>query len=100
VASHSFVIYLIIGIILIIPLGVLMTAASEEAVSAGLTPFFTFDVIPALIIFIFPLIFALFGTILNTFIALIYNLYSKKSGGVKYKTRKQDHSQHGAPAAF
>ena len=47
VAVHSFFIYLILGLMFIIPLCVITTAVSDEAVSAGYNSFFTSDVIPA-----------------------------------------------------
>ena len=85
VAVHSFFIYLILGLMFIIPLCVITTAVSDEAVSAGYNSFFTSDVIPALLIFVFPFVYALLGTLLNTVLAILFNIFSKRSGGARLR---------------
>lgn len=82
VALHSFVVYLVLGIIFLIPLGIITMTATDEAVSAGYEPFLSREALPALLIFLFPFIYALLGTCINTLLALLLNFFSKKSGGI------------------
>ena len=100
VATHSFVVYLILGIIFIIPLAIITTAVSSPTPSQGNDPFFSSDVIPALIIFIFPFVYALLGTLLNTVLAVLYNMFFMKSRRVAYNLKGGTRHGSGSAAVF
>jgi len=91
VALYSFVMILIISLVFIIPFGLFFMAVYSFLPETGL-PAGDFDgVFPALgwgLVVLIPIIYALIGTITNVLIALLYNLLSKKLGGIKFSLEK------------
>ena len=83
IALYSFLMYLILGLIIFLPIGFIMTLVSSFIPS---DPTFDFSVLPffsGIFLILIPIFYSIFGTMINLVIALIYNLLSKKLGGLK-----------------
>lgn len=83
VVLYSFLMYLILGLIIFLPVGFIFSIMSSFIPDSGeidsiILPFFG-----GIFLFLIPILYAVFGTIMNTVIVLIYNLLSKKFGGIK-----------------
>lgn len=91
VALYSFLMFLILGFIFILPFGLIGVFISNFVQEAGFPnqpgtdPFSFFS---GIFIIILPLFYAIFGTIMNIIVALVYNLLSIKLGGLKFSIHK------------
>ena len=90
VALYSFIMFLILGLIIFLPLGLMFSLLSSflpdtGEIESGLLPLFS-----GVFIIVVPLFYAVFGTIMNVLIAFIYNLLSMKFGGIKLTFEKLD----------
>jgi hypothetical protein len=90
VALYSFIMFLFLGLIIFLPLGLMFSLISNfipdtEELGSGFLPIFS-----GIFIIIVPLFYAVFGTIMNVIIVLIYNLLSIKFGGIKLTIEKLD----------
>lgn len=91
VAIYSFIMLFILSLLFVIPFGIIIaiinTVVPENAFPThyGPNPFFLFG---GIFIFILPVFYAVFGTIVNVLIALCYNLLSIKLGGIKLSLKK------------
>ena len=88
VALYSFVMTLIISVIIFIPVGLFFTAMIKLAQDS--MPGFDQQMFPlanfGFLFFLFAAIFyAVIATIVNTIIALVYNILSLKLGGIRIK---------------
>ena len=90
VALYSFIMLLVISFIFMIPFGLIMTAVSsmmpyEEMGGGGIPAFFS-----GIFLFILPFIYAIFGTVVNVLLVLLYNLLSSKFGGIAVELNHVD----------
>ena len=88
VALYSFLMFLILGLIFFLPLGLLISLISSMIPDTGMPeqdfiPFFG-----GIFIIIIPVFYAIIGMIVNVLIALLYNLLSIKLGGIKINLEK------------
>lgn len=93
VALFSFFIFLILSFILMLPFGLLGLFFSNIIQEVGFpnqTPIDAdpFSLFSGVFLIIIPIIYAIFGTIINLIVALIYNLLSLKFGGIKFSVHK------------
>lgn len=89
VALYSFIMFLIISLIFIIPFGLFFTFLSSIIPDAEYQVE-AFSIFSGIFIFILPLFYAVLGTIVNVLVALLYNALSKKFGGIKLTVEKLD----------
>lgn len=88
-AIYSFILYLILSLLFMIPMGMFYTMVNRlmpemtGQQNTMLFPFFN-----GIFFIILPIIYSFFGTIMNVIIALIYNLVSIKLGGIKFSVEK------------
>ncbi len=90
VALYSFIMFLIISLILIIPFGLFFTFLSSVIPESSEYPSEAFSIFSGVFIIILPLFYAVMGTIVNVLVALLYNALSKKFGGIKLTVEKLD----------
>jgi hypothetical protein len=88
VALYSFLMLFILGLLFILPFGLLFTIIGNSipelyGPEMGVVSFFS-----GIFLLILPAIYALFGTLLNVVIVLCYNLLSTKLGGIKFDLNK------------
>ena len=91
VALFSFLMIFVISLILSLPFVFIIIAVVNFMSEAGLPPLTYEDIFPAFgwaYIIGISLLYAVIGTIINVLIALIYNLLSKKFGGIKVSLKK------------
>jgi len=88
VAIYSFLMFLILGFILLLPFGIVGVFMSNMAQESGFTGPDPFAIFSGIFLIFIPLIYAVFGTIINLIIAFIYNMLSIKFGGIKLSIRK------------
>ena len=89
-ALYSFLMYLILGLIIFLPLGFFFSIVSNFLPDTGefdsmILPFFG-----GIFLILIPLLYAVFGTIMNVIIVIIYNLLSKKFGGIKIELSRDN----------
>lgn len=85
VALYSFILYLILTFIILLPIGLILSFVSNfipnsDELETGVLPF-----ISGIFIFILPIFYAVIGTVINVIVVAIYNLISKKFGGIKFE---------------
>lgn len=83
VALYSFIMFLILGLVFFLPIGLIFSVVSTFFPHSGefgpyIMPFFS-----GIFIVLIPLFYAVVGTITNVIIAAVYNLISVKFGGIK-----------------
>ena len=88
IALYSFILYLILMFIAMLPIGLIFSVISKFAPETGefdkgILPFFS-----GIFIFVLPIFYAFIGTIMNVIIAALYNLISIKFGGIKLQIEK------------
>ena len=88
VALYSFILYLILTFIIMLPIGLILSLASSfipdtSEIESGILPFLS-----GIFIIIMPIFYAIVGTIVNVIVVAIYNLISKKFGGIKLEMEK------------
>jgi hypothetical protein len=83
VAIYSFLMFLILGLIIFLPLGLMFSLISSFIPDSGeLSPYFL-PFFGGVFMLLIPIFYAVVGTITNVIIVLIYNLISVKFGGIK-----------------
>ena len=90
VALYSFIMFLILGLIIFIPLGLLFSLISNFIPDTGEFDTSVFNIFSGIFIIIVPIFYAVFGTIMNVLIEFIYNIISMKFGGIKLDIQKLD----------
>ncbi|MBK7105130.1 MAG: hypothetical protein IPH62_07595 [Ignavibacteriae bacterium] len=85
VALYSFILYLILTFIILLPIGLFLSFVSNfipnsDELETGVLPF-----ISGIFILILPIFYAVIGTVINVIVVAIYNLISKKFGGIKFE---------------
>lgn len=90
VALYSFLLYLILGLIILLPLGLVMSVLSGFMQNTGEFDSGIFSFLEGIFILIIPIFYAVLGTIFNLVIVVIYNLLSKKFGGIKVEIENVD----------
>jgi hypothetical protein len=89
VALYSFAMTLIIGLIILIPVGLFLSAmgdlAQESMPGTDMFPFAQYGILFFIAI---AFVYSIFATIIYTIIALLYNLLSLKLGGIKINVEK------------
>lgn len=88
VALYSFIMFLILGLIIFLPLGLMFSLISSFIPDAGEFESEMIPIFSGVFIIIIPLFYAVFGTITNVIIAFVYNLISLKFGGIKLTVEK------------
>jgi hypothetical protein len=88
VALYSFIMFLILGLVIFLPMGLLFSVISNFAPQTDEFSPFILPVFSGVFIIIIPIFYAVFGTITNVIIAAIYNLISMKFGGIKIELDK------------
>jgi hypothetical protein len=91
VALYSFLMILLFSLIFIIPFGLLFMALQNFILDSGFShaesdiiyPIFGWAFIIGM-----PIFYSVLGTIINVLIAIVYNLVSKKFGGIKFSLNK------------
>ena len=90
VVLYSFIMFLLLGLIIFLPLGLMFSLISSFIPDTGDIEPGMLNVFSGIFIIVIPLIYAVFGTIMNVLIAFIYNLLSVKFGGIKLTVEKLD----------
>ena len=90
VLLYSFLMYLILGFIIFIPIGLIFSIVSNFIPNAGDFDSSIFPFLGGIFIILIPIFYAVAGSIMNAIIVLIYNLLSKKFGGIKLEIDKVD----------
>ncbi len=88
VALYSFIMLLILGLLIFIPIGLMLSFLSNFIPDAGGLNNTAFNIFGGFFIIIIPLFYAVFGTIMNVIIVFLYNLLSMKFGGIKLSIQK------------
>ncbi|HKJ30696.1 MAG TPA: hypothetical protein VKA34_02660, partial [Balneolales bacterium] len=92
VAIYSFILYLILSLLFMIPTWMFYTMVNRLMPgmmgSQGQPSIFPF--LSGFFFIILPIIYAFFGTIMNLIIAIAYNLISLKLGGLRFTVAKID----------
>ena len=84
VALYSFLMYFILGLIIFLPFGFIFTLFSNFLPHTDeFNPSFVLPAFTGVIIFLIPIFYSVLGTIMNVIVVIIYNLLSKKIGGLK-----------------
>ena len=90
VALYSFIMTFVLILLISLPFGIVFTLLSEFIPDTS--PFegqgFPFANLGILVFFIAALAYAILVTIMNTILALVYNLISSKLGGIKIAIEK------------
>lgn len=95
VALYSFILIFIVCLLFIIPFGLIFSYFAKLAqnnMPGFEEQFFPFMNFGFLFFFIITIVYAVIGAIVNTIIALIYNLLSLKLGGIKVTLDKVENS--------
>jgi hypothetical protein len=90
VALYSFLMFLILGLIIFLPFGILFSILSNFIPQTGDVPSEIFPIFGGMFFLIMPIFYAVFGTIINVLVVLCYNLLSLKLGGIKIELEKVD----------
>ena len=90
VALYSFIMFLILGLIVFLPMGLLFSVISSFVPQSDEFSPFIFPVFSGIFLVLIPIFYAVFGTITNVIIAAIYNLISIKFGGIKIELNKEE----------
>ena len=90
VLLYSFLMYLILGFIIFIPIGLIFSIVSNFITETGDFDSSIFTFFGGIFIILIPIFYAVAGSIMNAIIVLIYNLLSKKFGGIKLTVEKLD----------
>ena len=88
VALYSFIMFLILGLLIFLPIGLMFSIISKFIPDTGELDTSVFNIFSGIFIIIIPIFYAIFGTIMNVIIVFIYNLISKKFGGIKLSIQK------------
>jgi hypothetical protein len=88
VALYSFLMFLILGLIIFLPFGIIFSILSSFIPQTGDVPSEIFPIFGGMFFILMPIFYAVFGTILNVLVVLCYNLLSLKLGGIKFDLAK------------
>ena len=88
VALYSFLMFLILGLLIFIPIGLMLSFLSHFIPDTGEFNTSALNIFSGIFIIIIPIFYAVFGTIINVIIVFIYNLLSMKFGGIKLSLQK------------
>jgi len=88
VALYSFLMLFILGLLLILPIGLLFTIIGNSIPDLGGEEIGMISFFSGIFLFIIPVFYAVFGTLINVIIVLCYNLLSVKLGGIKIDLKK------------
>jgi ABC-type polysaccharide/polyol phosphate export permease len=93
VALYSFILYLILTFIILLPIGLVFSLISNfipdsGELETGILPF-----ISGIFLLVLPVFYAIIGTVINVIIVAIYNLISKKFGGIKFELEKANKNE-------
>ena len=88
VALYSFLMFLILGLLILIPFGLFFSIMSSLLPERGGIQSEAFPFFGGIFIILIPIFYAVFGTIMNVLIVLFYNLLSLKLGGIKFNLEK------------
>ena len=88
VALYSFLMFLILGLIIFLPMGFIMTIISSFLPETGELQTELFPLFGGILFILIPVLYAVFGTIVNIIVVLCYNLLSIKLGGIKIRLDK------------
>ena len=91
VALYSFIMFLILGLLIFLPLGLMFSLISSFIPDSGEFDSEMLPIFSGIFIIIIPIFYAVFGTIMNVIIVFIYNLLSMKFGGIKIQLEKTEH---------
>ncbi|MBD3321694.1 MAG: hypothetical protein GF350_11420 [Chitinivibrionales bacterium] len=90
VALYSFVMFFIISLLFMLPFSLFFMAMGNffSNTMPENIPFNPFSLFSGIFLIFMPLLYAIFGTIINTVIALLYNLLSTRLGGIRFSVEK------------
>ena len=89
VAVYSFILIFILGLLIMLPFGLVSLFIASFAPRQFPPPHFIFPFGFGVIFYLFfPVVYAVAGTILNVILALVYNLISAPLGGIKFNLDK------------
>jgi hypothetical protein len=90
IALYSFIMFLILGLLVFLPIGLLFSIISNFVPQTDEFSPFIFPIFNGVFLFFIPIFYAVVGTITNVIIAVIYNLISVKFGGIKIELDKAE----------
>ena len=90
VLLYSFLMYLILGLIIFIPIGLIFSIVSNFIPDTGEFDSTIFSFFGGIFLILIPIFYAVAGSIMNALVVLLYNLLSKKFGGIKLEIDKVD----------
>ena len=101
VALYSFLIFFILGLVFVLPMGCMGYLFSSLAPSLppdqtggqALNPDALMGFLGAGFILAMPFLYGIMGAVMNTLLALVYNLLSMKLGGLKIELEKVPDAQ-------
>jgi ABC-type polysaccharide/polyol phosphate export permease len=93
VLLYSFLMYLILGLLIFVPLGLIFSIISNFIPDGNEFNSTIFPFLGGIFLFLIPIFYAVAGSIVNAIIVLIYNLLSKKLGGIKLEIDKVDNQE-------
>ncbi len=89
VAIYSFILIFILGLLIMLPFGLINMFIASFAPREFPPPHFIFPFGAGVIFYLFfPVIYAIMGSIFNVILAWIYNLISAPLGGIKFDLEK------------
>jgi len=88
VALYSFLMFLIMGLLLALPFGLLFSFIGDSIPDLGGEEMGMLSFFSGIFLIIIPVFYAVFGTLINVLIVLCYNLLSVKLGGIKIDLKK------------
>ncbi len=87
VALYSFLLIFILGVLIMLPFGLINMFISGFAPNSVMPRHFLFPFTAVFYLF-FPFLYAIMGTVVNVILAFIYNLAAGSLGGIKIELRK------------
>jgi hypothetical protein len=87
-ALYSFIVFLILGIIIFLPIGILFSVVSNVVPQTGLSSPFYLPVFSGVFFILAPVFYAFAGMITSVVITVIYKLISLKLGAIKLELKK------------
>jgi len=83
VSLYSFLLFFFMGLLFILPFWLLFSIIGSSIPDLQDTGIGFLPIFSGLFIIIIPVIYAIFGTILNIIIVLFYNFFAGRLGGIK-----------------
>ena len=87
VAIYSFILIFVLSLIIMLPIGLFSMLISNLG-SNAFAPRHLFMPLGAIFYLMFPVFYAIIGTVFNVILALVYNLVSGPLGGIKFNLEK------------